>query len=135
MSLGAREVFIMRTKLFLVVALSLSVAALTSFAQQSQPDSTSRGTTPPPVNPNDPYITHPNPTTPSPGGSMQTRNFDNFRNLSDGQALGVICAIDSMEINAAMHVQNDRHGKNKSGTSSGKSGTSNSGAYGGSKSD
>jgi hypothetical protein len=108
----------MRKQLFLVVALSLSAAALTSFAQHAPSDSTARGTQPiPPTNPTNPYPTNPTPPVDQPGGAMQSQRFDSFKNLKDGEVLGVIAAIDSIEINAARVVLNTKHGK--SGTSSG----------------
>jgi putative membrane protein len=102
----------MNTKLTLVVALGLSMATLTAMAhEQAVPDSTSRGT-PPTTRPADPYTpgsaTTSGTTTPGIDGSI---NVQSFQNLSDGQALSVIAAIDSNEIKAARFVQSTKGGK------------------------
>jgi hypothetical protein len=130
----------MKTKLTLVVALGLSMATLTAIAaEQAARDSTSRGTPPTtrPTDPNTPgYPTTPGTTSPGgPYGSMGSSvNFQSFANLSDAEALAVVAAIDSNEINAAKFVQNRKVGKHHTSSSmnngtSGTKGTS-GGTYG-----
>lgn len=119
----------MNKKLVLVVALGLSTAALTSFAQQSQRDSTARGTNPArPTNPTNPYPTNPNNPTPGgPYGSMGSSiNFQSFQNLSDAEALAVMACIDSNEI-AAARVADKRNNSTQYKSNKGNPGMNNSG--------
>ncbi|HKW14566.1 MAG TPA: DUF4142 domain-containing protein [Candidatus Krumholzibacteria bacterium] len=107
----------MKTKLTLVVALALSLATLTAFAaEQAARDSTLGGTTPPTTSPS--TTAYPGGTTPggSYGSMGSSSGFQSFQNLSDAQALSVIAAIDSNEIQAAGFVQSRKDGKHSSST-------------------